>query len=200
MRPAQAVALGVEREDPADDGRFGLLDYPAHIALAIAPVLIAVDTATGHGAGLGPTTEGIVGALPGPAPLEAGGQGVEDRVDLARLVGQADRGIAEVGADLHAGLLDLEDGGRRPDRVAADARQLRNHEHVKRRARGERGEEGVEPGPVLPLGAAHGVIHEDVRGSTVQPFVAAYFVALSICRVVERASVLRSLSSVLLRA
>src|SRR5215468_6646829 len=120
----EPVALGVEREDPPHDSRLGLVDHALDVARAVALVPIAVARAARDSAGLGPPPEGVIGPLARTAPLEARRQGVEDRMNLARLVGEADPGVAQVGADLDPRLLDLHNGGRRPDGITPDAGQL----------------------------------------------------------------------------
>src|SRR5215468_1326632 len=158
----ESVALGVEREDPPHDRRLGLVDHAMDVAAPVTLVAVAEDTAARDGAGLGPPPEGVIRPLPRAPTLEARGQGVEDRMNLARLVGEADRGVAQVGANLDAGLLDAHDGVRRPDGVAADTGQLRDDDHAERRAGLQGGEEAVEAGPVLPLRAGRVLVDEDI--------------------------------------
>jgi hypothetical protein len=142
----------------------GLVDDPMHVAGPVTLVAVPEHPAARDGAGLGSPAEGVVGPLAGAAALEAGGQGIEDRGDLARLVGQADRGVAQVGANLDAGVLDLEDRRGRAHRVSADARQFGDDDDAEWGARLERSQGRVEAGPLFPFRARRVLIDEDVAG------------------------------------
>src|SRR5262249_26046470 len=125
-------------------------------------VPVAEDSTAGDSASVGPPLKRVISPLPGAAPLEAGGQRVEDRGYLTRLVGEADRRIAEVRADLDTGLLDLHDGRWRANGVAADARKLGDDEHVEWRVWRKGREKRIEPRAVLPFGTAAVLVREDI--------------------------------------
>ena len=168
--PREALALGAQHEDPADDGGL-LLVYttnhvqPPAIGVDDVDVVVAVHAAAGDVQGSGLPLEGVVGPLARALALELVGVGRHAQQQL--VCGGVDRALAvlKVQKDAHAGLDEQLERVGDLDRLAAEARLLTHHQHLERRPRLERVQQPREPGPAIAeLGARDPVVGVHVGG------------------------------------